>query len=195
MKTGYKTVIAAALTACTFSTFAASDMPDGWLQAGSNTTDYEMGVDDRVSFDGSKSAYIKSTKANAEGFATMMQTANVEDYLGKRIKLSFNIKTEGVADWAGGWLRIDAKDSKKPLAFDNMYDRAITGTTDWKEYNIVLDVPGTAVQMAYGVLSMGGGHVWFDNLNFTEVDESTPVTAGKPTQKKKTPKNLSFEQE
>jgi len=39
---------------------------------------------------------------------------------------------------------------------------------------------------------MGDGNIWFDNLSFTVVDKSVPVTS---EQKKKKPSNLSFEQE
>jgi len=188
----YSTIFAAILSISSFSTLGESTMPKGWLQAGSNTIDFEMGMDDTVSFDGSRSAYIKSLKPEVEGFATMMQTASVDDYLGKRVQLSISIKTESISGWAGAWLRIDGKDSKAPLAFDNMQNRAIKGSTDWKKYSIILDVPEQASQMAYGVLTMGDGNIWFDNLSFTVVDKSVPVTS---EQKKKKPSNLSFEQE
>jgi hypothetical protein len=36
-----------------------------------------------------------------------------------------------VGDTAGLWMRIDQVNSDKPLAFDNMYNRPIIGTTVW----------------------------------------------------------------
>lgn len=80
---------------------------------------------------------------------------------------------------------------KKPLAFDNMKDRAIKGTTEWQKYAIVLDVPENASNLAYGALLGGTRQIWFDNLKFEIVDETTLVTGQKPSE----PQNLNFEEE
>jgi len=50
--------------------------------------------------------------------------------------LSGYIKSEDVNGWSGMWMRIDGE-SNQQLGFDNMRDRAIKGTTDWKIYVIV----------------------------------------------------------
>jgi len=39
------------------------------------------------------------------------------------------------------WMRVDKSTGAPPLAFDNMQDRPITGTADWKSYAVVLDIP------------------------------------------------------
>jgi hypothetical protein len=36
------------------------------------------------------------------------------------------------------WMRIDGE--QRLLAFDNMSDRAVSGTADWKMYSVVVDV-------------------------------------------------------
>ena len=59
---------------------------------------------------------------------------------------------------------------------DGEKDRSIKGTTDWTEYEIVLDVPLNATKLAYGVLLVGTGQVWFDNIKFEVVDNSVPTT-------------------
>jgi len=103
------------------------------------------------------------------------------------------MKSIDVADWAGLWLRVDAADYKKALSFDNMKDgredRAVRGTTDWKKYDIVLDVPSDAASMSFGALLSGTGQIWFDNLNFEIVDNTVPTTSEDDT----VPTNLNFE--
>jgi len=79
-----------------------------------------------------------------------------------------------------------------------MQGRAIKGTTDWTLYDIVLDVPDSASNIAFGALLTGKGQIWFDNLKFEIVDKSIPTTEIykiKKTEKAKTsgPTNLDFE--
>ena len=71
-----------------------------------------------------------------------------------------------------------------------MSDRPVTGTTDWKKYEIVLDVPVNASKLAYGAVLAGTGQIWFDNINFEMVD-STIATTGRKENKE--PVNLNFE--
>ena len=72
-------------------------------------------------------------------------------------------------------MRIDGENGQQ-LGFDNMQDRAIKGTTDWKKYEIVLDIPSNSKSINYGLLLGGEGKVWFDNLELKEVDKTIQVT-------------------
>jgi hypothetical protein len=122
-----------------------------------------------------------------------MQSFVPEDYLGKRVKLSGYIKSQNVLAWAGMWFRIDGDPREKELGFDNMQNRPIKGTTDWKKYEIVLDVPMNSKYIAYGVLLSSMGKVWIDDLHFEIVSKDTPVTNITPQLNNK-PMNTSFEE-
>ncbi|MCW8805884.1 MAG: hypothetical protein OQK56_05440 [Ignavibacteriaceae bacterium] len=167
--------------------------PNGWYPAGSNPSEYEMGIDNSVFQSGSACAYIKSKSPKEKQFGTLMQTISAEYYLGKRLMLSGYIKSEDVDGWSGMWMRIDGE-SKQQLGFDNMYDRAIKGTTDWKKCEIVLDIPENSTTINYGVLLNGYGEVWFDNFELKEVDKNVPVTTlTKESKLPSRPVNLNFE--
>lgn len=71
------------------------------------------------------------------------------------------------------WLRIDPIKSPSSEYFDNMGNRPIKGTTNWKKYEIILDIPTNSNSLNFGVLIYGTGKVWFDNLSFEIVEEST----------------------
>jgi len=107
--------------------------PSGWYAAGSNPSEYEMGIDNSIFQNGQACAYIKSKSPKENQFGTLMQTISAENYLGKRLMLSGYIKSEDVKVWSGMWMRIDGENNRQ-LGFDNMQDRAIKGTTDWKKY-------------------------------------------------------------
>src|SRR5215471_17861603 len=146
-----------AMTIVTTSTAFAEDTPKSWLHAGSRPKDYSMSVDHEVAHGGKASASIKCIAAAPTGFGTLMQTFKAGTFSGKRIRMTGYVRSEDVTDWAGLWMRVDGP-QKQPLAFDNMQSRPIKGTSDWTQYQVVLDVPETADEIAFGILLTGKGN-------------------------------------
>ena len=171
------------------------DLPKSWFIAGSEPKKYEMGIDKGAGHNGKNAATILSKDKKINGFGTLMQDCLPDNYLGKRIRMSGFIKSKDVDDKAGLWLRVDQSNSNNPLSFDNMLDRPIKGTTEWKKYEIVLDVPVNAINIAYGALLVGTGQIWFDDITFEIVDNSVTTTGrGKENlMPSKEPINLDFE--
>ncbi len=147
-----------------------------WFKTGSRPDLFEIGKDENVKYNGQAAHYIKSVADVKEGFGTIMKQIPPGEYLGKRVKLTGNIKTEDIDNQAAMWMRVDGPDSVKALQFDNMTNRPIKGTTDWTKYEIVLDVPENSTGIAYGVLSGGNGEAWFDDLKFEVVGNDVPTT-------------------
>jgi hypothetical protein len=162
----------------------------GWHKAGSHPGDYDMGNDSTTAFTGTSSGFIRSNKPAPAGFGTYMQTIDAAEYRGKRVRLSVQVKSEGIADWAGVWMRVDS--SSGPIAFDNMQDRPIRGTQEWTNHAIVLDVGPNATAIAFGVLLTGKGSVWIDDVAMEAVGQDVAVT---DVLKKRAgqPRNLDFE--
>ncbi|MCX6170822.1 MAG: hypothetical protein NTX65_15890 [Ignavibacteriales bacterium] len=170
-----------------------SKLPKGWFSAGSKPTEYEMGIDKSVFQNGNSSAFIKSKEPKNNEFGTLMQYISAENFIGKRLQLTGYIKSESVEGWSGMWMRLDGE-TNQSLGFDNMQNRSIRGTTAWKKYEIVLDVPAGSKAIAYGVLLSGKGKIWFDNMKIEEVDKSIPVTnMTRENNLPKQPVNLDFE--
>ena len=180
-------------------TLLSFDLPTGWFKAGDKPNSYDMGIDKGAGQNGTNAATIKSIDKKIDGFGTLMQNCLPDNYIGKRVRMSGFLKTKDVSDWSGFWLRIDQKDSQETLGFDNMHDgkkdRSIKGTTDWTKYEIVLDVPLKASNIAYGALLVGTGQIWFDNLKFEVVDNTVPTTGSgsESMMPLKEPTNLDFE--
>jgi hypothetical protein len=113
------------------------------------------------------------------------------------------VKTDEVERQSGLWMRIDGKE-KTGLAFENMMGRPVKGTTDWKKYEVVLDVPEQAEEIYIGFLVAGKGRGWVDDFAFDVVDKDVPTTGlevepmdreGELTKDlPKEPTNLDFEQ-
>jgi hypothetical protein len=178
---------------------AADKVPDGWRKRGS-TNDYEVGVDGVVHTGGKRSAYLKSTSTSPKNFVNLMQLFRAEDYRGKRLRLSAQVRVQGVAGAASLWMRIDGE--SRTLGLDNMSDRLIHSPADWKRQEIVLDVPPESLNVSFGVMFEGRGQAWVDDFQFEVVGKDVPVTgvsvatpsarkAELATQTK--PSNLDFE--
>jgi hypothetical protein len=190
----------------TSSILLRAEAPQGWLLAGSKPSEYETGIEPKPYYNDHPSAYLKSKKTadavaqkaatetssestSASGFGTLMQQFRADQYLGKRIRLSAFVKAEAVQDWAGLWMRVDKGNSV--VSFDNMQERAIKGSTDFRNYEVVLDVPQDATGVAFGILLSGTGEVWINSAKF-EVVDSTVATTGR-MQQQEGPANLEFE--
>jgi hypothetical protein len=169
---------------------AQAAVPRGWLLAGTKPSEYEVGVDGDQMYQGHATAFLKSKKLNADGFGTLMQSIKAEQYLGRKVRLSGLVKSEEVLGWAGLWMRVDKE--KSPVAFDNMENRAIRGTTGWQRYDVVLDVPKDATAISFGILLTGAGVVWLNGTQFDAVDADVPVTNNGDKVLPEKPINLDF---
>jgi RNA polymerase sigma factor (sigma-70 family) len=153
-------------------------VPAGWHANGSNTKAFEVGVDQNQSFGGVASAYVKSVDDSAEkNFGGMMQSTSADQYKNQRVRLTGWIKTQDAND--GGahlWLRVDGQTRGQSLGFDNMNKRAPTGTNDWEEHSIVLDVPAEATSLNYGFVLGGKGQMWVNGVNIEQVGPEVPTT-------------------
>ena len=163
------TLVALVVLLCSF------DVPKNWFAAGNEPDSYRMGTDPTVTMNGRHAATIQSIEPEIDGFGTLMQQCLPSEYAGKRVRMSGYMKSQDVAGWAGFWFRIDGQGARS-LAFDNMHGRAVRGTTGWKKYEIVLDVPQQATNLAYGALLDGTGEIWISDLSFETVDRNVPVT-------------------
>jgi hypothetical protein len=151
----FRTILPMLLLAATGISISA-ELPRGWILAGSRPQDYVVTLDRKIVHSGSVSASLATRELGARGFGTLMQESQPGAYAGERVRLTAQIRSSDVQGWAGLWLRVDGQ-REANLAFDNMDDRPIKGSTDWHPYSIVLDVPAEASALAYGVLLSGTG--------------------------------------
>ena len=175
--------ILASLAVLVFAGAAAADPPKGWVLAGDRPAEYDTGLEARGA---GKAAFVRGKPAaDRQHFGTLMQSAEANPYRGKRLRLSASLKTDA-AFRAQMWMRVDGRSG--PLAFDNMNDRPVKGSADWKRYEVVLDVPDDAVAIAYGFFLMGPGKVSADEFKLEVVGPDVAVTGSFK------PRNLSFEE-
>jgi C-terminal processing protease CtpA/Prc len=147
-----------------FESITDNKLPKGWiigLAPGESTKDV-IGLDSTFAQNGRYSLSIAGTKR--QGKAGILSYTIPRTYEGSEIELKGYIKTENVEEgFAGLWLRIDGKEES--LAFNNMQNVNLKGTTNWKEYSIKLPYNSmSARSISLGGLLVGGGKMWMDNL-------------------------------
>ena len=163
-------LLVALLGASMIPCVAATDGPAGWFRAGDHPQNYTTG------WDGSAVVSIVSKPdSSGVGFGTLMRQMDATEYRGMRVRFTATVRSEDVTGWAGLWMRVDR--GSRTVAFDNMQSRAIRGTTRWKMYDVVLNVPADATKISFGTLVISRGSVWMENAHIEPVDNSVPTTA------------------
>ena len=123
-----------------------------------------------------------------------MQTFKADAYRVKRMRFTAEARTDDVDGWLGLWMRVDGE-RQPSLAFDNMQNSAVRGTTGWRRYDVVLDVAQEAVAVALGVLLSGRGEGRIAGLRFEQVGPEVPTTGAGGGSLADGPQNLDFSQD
>jgi hypothetical protein len=110
-----------------------------------------------------------------------MQAFGANAYRGKRLRMTAFVKTSNVQSKktdGGAFLSLDISSEKTlGLARDCMETRQIKGTTEWKQYAVVLDVPQEADIITFGCWLNGTGRAWVDDFHFEVVGNDVETTA------------------
>lgn len=163
----------------------------GWLLGGSAPDDYEVATEPTGGRTGTRAASLRARVPEPEGFVTLMRWIDAAPYRGERLRLSAWVAPREVERKASLWMRVDHPDGRRALAFDNMTDRPIRGTSGWRRHEIVLDVSNVADRIFYGAILDGPGSLRVDDFRIERVGPEVPVTDTlRPT---RAPRNLDFE--
>lgn len=139
-----------------------------------DTINYTVSVD---SFIVNSGKYAASVEFTGDKLGSKSLAFYLLNYEGKKITLSGYIKTENITEGYAGinWSIIDKNQYR--IALDN--GTCITGTTDWKKYEVTLDLhPADTKYITIEVKLLGNGKMWLDDFTITidgkDVHQLTP---------------------
>jgi hypothetical protein len=167
-----------------FETEHSGASPRGWGGGPPGT----IFVDGQIVHGGRWSVRLERDAASPNGFSTISKAVPI-DFAGTTIEWRGFLRSEGVSDYLGLWMREDGETSG--LAFDNMQQRQVKGTNDWKEYSITLPIHRDARQLHFGVLIAGTGKVWADDLQL--LVDGKPVWEAPKVERPRTSIDLDHE--
>jgi hypothetical protein len=146
--------------------------PHAWYRAGNAPSqDYTVGLP--ASHCGRPAARLASTGPAPNGFAALMQDVAADPFRGKRVRFTgfVNARTSGRASL---FMRVDDA-RNQAVAFDNMADRPITSTNGFEKFNVVLDVPASAVTISFGLMLAGAGEATISTALIEDLDHGGPA--------------------
>ena len=151
--------------------------PAGWAGRPEGT----VFIDDKIVHGGHFAARLER-QADSPGAFSTLHRAIAMDFAGTTVELRGFLRTEQVSQLAGLWMREDGETAS--LAFDNMANRPVTGTTEWTEYSIKLAVHPEARQLVFGALLVGNGKLWVDDMQV--LVDGKPVAGAPKVERAKT---------
>jgi len=174
---------------------ATASLPKGWEFSSTAPESYVAQLDTTVFRSGKASGCLKSIAAvSPHSSAVLMQHILAINYRQRRLRMTGYVRTANVRGWAGLFMRVDPPQGPA-LAFDNMENRPIQGSTDWKRYSIELNVPQESARISFGALLAGSGEVWLDDVEFETTGTALPGSALLQQMRgNAVPVNLGFEE-
>jgi C-terminal processing protease CtpA/Prc len=180
-----------------FGSAGSDGLPVGWAALPAGT----VAIDDQVHLRGHRAIRATRTATSPNGFSAV-STATALDVTGSTIELRGSLKTQDVKGTAALWVREDGDAGM--VAFDNMAQHPVAGTTEWTAYSTTIPVMAEATRLIWGVLLEGEGTVWAADLQVLvdgkpiaqapravhvqtaldrdhEFDHGSRVTTGRPT--------------
>jgi RNA polymerase sigma factor (sigma-70 family) len=113
------------------------------------------------------SAFLAANVPTPKGFADLRQAILADDYRGKRVRLAMTVKSVGVEDHAGPYVRIVDPGRTRPP--EVRQEHLLQGTTDWTRVELTVAVPSDAVFLLFGISLTGPGKVWMTQVALEEL--------------------------
>ncbi len=152
-------------------------LPPGWCLEG-QAGDYEAGLAARtVESQENRVARLQARRVGEPvDSAALVQGIAATRYRGERVRFRGTVRARRVTGWAGLWLRVCGPGGA--VVLDEVQRTPLRGTADWTRADIVLDVPGDARELRFGVLLCGAGAVEVTSLCLETAGQGVQVTAG-----------------
>src|SRR5688572_3613877 len=169
----------------TFEATHNGTSPLGWGGGPAST----IFVDGETVHSGRWAARLERTVgAGGQPFSALTMSIPM-DFGGTTIEWRGFLRSEGVSEFMGLWMRQDG--DAPNLAFATMQPRQIRGTNDWMEYSITFPLHPDGRQLFIGVLLGGTGKVWADDLRL--LVDGKPVWDAPKAVRPKTPLELDHQ--
>lgn len=133
----------------------------GYLQQWGGGPKETIYYDSTIVYSGRGAARLERNADSPNEFTSITKQIPI-DFDGETIEFSGFLRTESVSGFAGLWMREDGPGGA--VQFDNMQNKQLKGTTEWTEYTIKLPLDKRAKTLFFGVILVGEGKVWIDDL-------------------------------
>jgi pimeloyl-ACP methyl ester carboxylesterase len=137
--------------------------PDNWHLMSPNAKKYDVSLDSTIRRSGLHSLLISSIDT-----AISPQYAGVgyllpARYSGNEVTVKGWMKTENMKGSLALMLGVYDADGNT-LQFENLQDKRIKGSKEWKQYSVILPLSAEAQKIHIGPILIGKGKLWIDDI-------------------------------
>ena len=148
-------------------------VPTGWFSP--TKPNYAGELTEEKPKSGKRAALLRSLpNGTSDGppFGNLMQAFDATAIRGHRVRFRAAVRIEGTesATRAQLWMRVDRSENRIGF-FDNMGDRPIR-LGEWQYYEIVGDVEEDAATVNIGMILLGSGKAWLDDVSFADLGKT-----------------------
>ena len=145
-------------------------VPKGWYANEEAPGEYFVGTDHKIVHHGKSSLFVHSLVPNPKSFLYVFENFDAKSFRGKRVELSGYLRSKDLYETT---LFLVTRGNQLNGSSDGF---KLMGTTQWKKYRIVMDIPADADVVTISFAMHGKGTFWADQFDFHEVDSHTPLT-------------------
>ncbi len=154
-------------------------LPDKWHLMSPNSKQYEVLVDNHTGHTGNSSIFISSVDTSSNPTFAGIGYNIPAKYAGKEITVKAWMKSEDMKGSLALMLAIYDVDGNT-LQFENLQNKKLKGTKDWKQYSVTLPLAAQAQTIHIGPILIGKGKLWIDDVELFVDGEPTQNARLKP---------------
>jgi hypothetical protein len=130
---------------------------------------YKSGIDP-TALQATASAFLRSTTAEAKALATLRQTIKADEYRGKHLRFSGDVKVEQVEQRAGLWIEAIVQPLPHRREERLQPENVAQGTHGWMRYEETIFIPENALFVRFGIVLHGKGQIWLANAQLEAIE-------------------------
>jgi len=158
-----------------FESSGPDGLPSAWrFSKPSADAGYSFAMVAEGAHSGKRAARLsRDSPPDSARFGNLMQTVDATPYRGRKVRLRGWVRVDVRGPWAHAqlWLRVDRDGGSKGF-FNNMGDRPII-SSEWAAYEIVGEVADDAVTLNFGMLFVGKGAAFIDDVSIETLSDET----------------------
>jgi hypothetical protein len=135
---------------------------------------YKSGIDTSI-LQATSSAFLRSTTAAAESAAALRQAIKADEYRGKYLRFSGDVKVERVEQQAGLWVEAIIPPHRRGERLKP--ENVVQGTYGWMRYEETIPIPEDAHFIRFGVILHGQGQIWLANARLEVIEQDAMLSA------------------
>jgi hypothetical protein len=134
-----------------------------WKMFSYFAANYTAAVDPQVLHDGHTAICVASIPQakGAQWISYNHDESNLDQFRGNRVRVTLWMKSSRVTGGSGVWVNAESTGGKGTNEGQRGH-RPLHGSTDWKQYTGVIDVPADATSLSWGIVMNGTGKIWLD---------------------------------